>query len=511
MSKQETGRREIKHPISIQVKFTIAVTATTLMILAVNLFMFYNINFMITKLDQIYVSNVNLNALSDTLDQVQSNMTDYLNTKSSDSMEEYYRKEQEFQELVEALHGETTGDGLLLMEKNIKNMSGNYLELTDAAIEAKRGRNVEKYKVYYEDTIELHEYISTYIYSLNNEQFKENAESYKTLSNSLQYMEVLSIIIFILLAITDIVIIALICNTITIPLKNLAKAADLVSHGNFTVELPPADSGDEVEVVTRAFNRMIVSIQAYIARLRQSMEKERAMKEQERQMKEKELMMETHLKDAQLKYLQAQINPHFLFNTLNAGAQLAMMEGADRTYEYVQNMAAFFRYNIKKNNDVVSLRDEITLVDNYIYILNVRFSGEIGYEKKIDEEWLDVKVPSMILQPIVENSINYGIRDITWAGKITLSVYLGDREVCVSIRDNGVGISQDKIEKIMNSKLRESDVSSDSNGIGLDNVIGRLRLLYEKESVMDIFCEGENLGTEVIIYLPLSKEEEEHV
>ena len=74
--------------------------------------------------------------------------------------------------------------------------------------------------------------------------------------------------------------------------------------------------------------------------------------EKEQQLKEKEILMEAHLKDAQLKYLQAQINPHFLFNTLNAGSQLAMMEHADRTYDYIQNVAAFFRYNVSKNDEV---------------------------------------------------------------------------------------------------------------------------------------------------------------
>ena len=127
-------------------------------------------------------------------------------------------------------------------------------------------------------------------------------------------------------------------------------------------------------------------------------------------LKEKELMMEAHLKDAQLKYLQAQINPHFLFNTLNAGAQLAMMEGADRTYDYVQNVAEFFRYNVKKGNETVTVREEIELVDNYIYILNVRFSGEIHYEKKIEESLLSIQMPGMILQPVVENCVNHGIR-----------------------------------------------------------------------------------------------------
>ncbi|MBQ5675913.1 MAG: histidine kinase, partial [Lachnospiraceae bacterium] len=128
--------------------------------------------------------------------------------------------------------------------------------------------------------------------------------------------------------------------------------------------------------------------------------------------------MENHLKDAQLKYLQAQINPHFLFNTLNAGAQLAMMEDANRTYEYIQKVAELFRYNIKKSNEIVTLREEIDLIDNYIYILNVRFSGEIQYIKQIEEAVKDkldeITLPGMILQPIIENSVNYGIRNIDW-------------------------------------------------------------------------------------------------
>ena len=89
-----------------------------------------------------------------------------------------------------------------------------------------------------------------------------------------------------------------------------------------------------------------------------------------------------------------------------------MMEGADRTYEYVQNVAEFFRYNVKKSNDIVTVREELELVDHYIYILNVRFSGDIHYGKEIEEDLLDSCMPSMILQPIVENSVNHGIREM---------------------------------------------------------------------------------------------------
>jgi len=196
---------------------------------------------------------------------------------------------------------------------------------------------------------------------------------------------------------------------------------------------------------------------------------------------------------------------------LNAGAQLAMMEGADRTYQYVQNVADFFRYNVKKNNDTVTLAEEIALVDTYIYILNVRFSGDIHFRKEVDESLLTVQVPSMILQPLVENSVNYGIRNIDWEGEIVLSVYRMEDAICISIKDNGIGISQDKIDKIMSSRLRAADLSKDSNGIGLDNVIGRLRLFLDEEDVISIISEGENKGTEVLIYIPVKEGEFEDV
>ena len=285
------------------------------------------------------------------------------------------------------------------------------------------------------------------------------------------------------------------------PLKGLATSADEVARGNFDVELIPVAAEDEIGIVTKAFNQMVVSIRQYIERLRQSMEIQQSLKE-------KELMMEAHLKDAQLKYLQAQINPHFLFNTLNAGAQLAMMEGADRTYDYVQNVAEFFRYNVKKGNETVTVREEIELVDNYIYILNVRFSGEIHYEKKIEESLLSIQMPGMILQPVVENCVNHGIREMEGKGKIWLKVYQEEDVVCISVRDNGKGISPEKIEKILNGTYREEKHVGGSNGIGMDNVIARLKLYSEMDDVMSIYSDGENHGTEFVIYLKKKEEGE---
>ena len=283
-------------------------------------------------------------------------------------------------------------------------------------------------------------------------------------------------------------------NSITKPLIRLADAAGIVSEGNLNIDTVPIESEDEIGVVTKAFNQMVENIRRYIERLRENMDTERKHKE-------KELLMESHLKDAKLKYLQAQINPHFLFNTLNAGAQLAMMEGADRTYTYVQRVADFFRYNIKKDQDEVTLAEEISLVDTYIYILNVRFAGDIHFTKEIDESLLNVKLPGMTLQPIVENSVNYGIRNIDWQGEIKLKVYRQDDTVCISIKDNGIGISKEKLEKILSGKYHADEGLTDSNGVGLDNVINRLNLYFGENDVIDIISEGENKGTETIIYV----------
>ena len=363
--------------MSLQQKLTTIFVLAGVMILAVNLYMSAIINGMTGRVDEVYMSNVRMNELSAALDQVQSSTEDYLNTKSSEAMEEYYRSEQEFRRQIDGLNTQVTDDVLLLTEKNIRGLSENYLSLVDDIIQAKRGRNVERYGSLYEEACVLYEEIHTFIYSLNNEQFKNNSETYQILMNSLRYTEIVTLGVLLVLILGNISLIVVSTRMVTKPLHRLAESADEVARGNFNIDKIPVQSMDEVGVVTGAFNQMVESIRNYIDQLTETMEREN-------QLKERELMMQSHLKDAQLKYLQAQINPHFLFNTLNAGAQLAMMEDAGRTGEFLENVAGFFRYNVRKHDQDASLEEEIHLVDNYVYILNVRFAGEIHFTKDVD-------------------------------------------------------------------------------------------------------------------------------
>ncbi|MBP5624264.1 MAG: sensor histidine kinase [Lachnospiraceae bacterium] len=354
------------------------------------------------------------------------------------------------------------------------------------------------YRQRYEEASDLYGYINTYINSLNNEQFKENSENYREMINAFRVFEMIGNVILFTVIISNAVLILRLTAAIIQPLKSLTGMASEVSNGNFDIEPLPVYSEDEIGVVTKTFNQMVVSIQNYIVRIRESVKVEQ-------QLKEKELMMEAHLKDAQLKYLQAQINPHFLFNTLNAGAQLAMMEGADKTYEYVKIMAEFFRYNVKKGSETVTIGEELELVDNYIYILNVRFSGDIKYEKDIDKKLLGVEMPSMILQPIVENCVNHGIRDMLGEGKIKISVYSIENTACIRVEDNGIGMSEETIQNLMSGKPAEKDDKKSSAGIGMDNVMARLKLFVGSDDVMSIESEGEGKGSKFTIYLDMKE------
>ncbi|MDD3219550.1 MAG: histidine kinase [Lachnospiraceae bacterium] len=487
--------------MSIRFKLILAFTLTAFFMFMINLFMYVEVNNKMELVDQVYSSNVDLNDLLETLEETQQSVYEYLNTKSSASLENYYRMEQQFQNQLSGLNRQPSDNKLMLREKNIANMSDTYLTLLQDTVQAKRGRNVEKYKEGYEKSKELYQYINNWIYELNNETFKMNSTSYQLLVQSLKYMEIVSSTVLICITLINMLVLLRLARNIVEPLGNLAQSANQVAAGNFDVPMLQTDSEDEVAIVTNAFNTMIASIRQYIIQIRNSMEKEQAMKEQE-------LLMETHLKDAQLKYLQAQINPHFLFNSLNAGAQLAMMEDAEQTCLFIERMADFFRYNVKKMSDDATLGEEVESVDNYIYILNVRFAGDIHFSKNVDSALLFKKIPSMIIQPIVENAVNYGIRDIEWEGVIVLSIFQENDYIRICVQDNGKGMSKERIQEVYAGEIHANKSQKDSTGVGLNNVINRLQLYYGEKNLFRIESDGTNQGTKVTISIPLSEEEQ---
>lgn len=481
---------------SLVSKIVIEVGMIAVLLFAMNMLFYVRINNSMQKMDNVYASNAELTELSQVFEKVQDNMYKYLKVKSSQTLLDYYQNEAKYRNELEKLNEDNINDPVKLLERNIRKMSETYLDCTAETVAAKRGRNVEQYKRKYDDATKLYRYIQSSIDELNNLMFQENSSTYAVLRAVMRYLEISNSVIMIIIVAGGMLLFIQATRNMFVPLSNMAETAQLVGQGNFHVKMHDTDAQDELGTVTRAFNTMVENLDLYMARTKASMEKEQ-------QMMERELLMENHLKEAQLKYLQSQINPHFLFNSLNAGAQLAMMEDAERTGIFVEKMADFFRYNVKKGQEDATLGEELEAVDNYIYILNVRFAGDIHFSKEVDESLENVRMPSMILQPVVENAVNHGIRDIEWEGKIHLTV-TGDADyIRISVKDNGKGMTQEQIEGVLSGNREHRNEEGDSTGIGMNNVISRLELYYEESGLMEINSEGEGKGTEAVIYIPV--------
>ena len=453
---------------------------------------YINVNATIRQIDGVYSSNTMLNDLMKTLDQVNNNLYQYLNTKSSESLSDYYLYEDEYKIQIESLNDRVLNNTVLLMEKNIRTMSATYLDKANAAIDAKRGRNISLYKHYYEESEHFYQYLKASIYGVNDMVFRQNSANYLILRNALNNMLGVGIVFMLFIVILAIIWSMMMTRSITEPLIQMAGVANQVAAGNMDVYFPYAEAEDEMKIVAKACNKMLDSIREYIDRIKENMIRES-------QMKENELMVRSDLKEAQLKYLQAQINPHFLFNTLNAGVQLSIMEGAEKTCLFLENVADFFRYNVRKMGKDTTIRNEIQLVDNYIYILNVRFSGEIHYQKQYDERILNVRMPSMVLQPIIENAVRHGFQEMEAEERIELCAYRDGDCIVISIKDNGVGIADSVAGRIMHGGNLHRD--SEDTGIGLDNVINRLKSYYSRDDVFVIKKREDGSGTHVKLFL----------
>lgn len=480
---------------SISTKMIVLLIFTSVMTLLINVMMFLNINQVLVQIEQVYATNVQLNKMTEELDKVHSEMLEYLKTRDSGVLQEYYISQQNLSEQLAMVQEETMDRQTSVLKNNIYYLGKNYLKISEEAVKAKRGRDVNTYGERYEDAGKMKEYLNGYISSLNNIQFQENSHNYLLLQNFLYYMEVVGTIMFFVVVLCDTIMVVMMTRRLTRPLKILSRRAKEVTAGDLSVDIPVFRTGDEVESLSKAFDKMMGSIREYVEAQRVSMEKEN-------EMRENELKTQTLLKDAQLKYLQSQINPHFLFNTLNAGMQLAMIEDADKTALFIENMAEFFRYNLSRINEDATLADEIQLVDHYIYILNVRFAGDIHYKKEIEPGLENVLVPSMILQPLVENAVQYGIRGVEWEGWVTLRIWQETGTVYIEVADNGRGMSRELIERVLQGENVKNRKNSKSNGIGIYNVLERLQMYYTTEDVLEIKSDGEGKGTHFTLKIP---------
>ena len=211
--------------------------------------------------------------------------------------------------------------------------------------------------------------------------------------------------------------------------------------------------------------------------------------------------VEASLKEADLKALQAQINPHFLFNVLNTIGRLALLEGADKTQEMIYAFSDMMRYTLKKEkNNVVTLKEEMEHVQNYLSIQKMRLGNRLNYLVEVDEMAEDILCPFMTIQPFVENAIIHAIEPNARGGEVRITADILKEIAILKIVDDGKGIPDDRIHKILDGTY-EADGREKNTGIGINNANKRLMYYYGVDYGVEIKSELEK-GTEITIKIP---------
>lgn len=320
-------------------------------------------------------------------------------------------------------------------------------------------------------TEEIQEYV--YYEALELEKVKEAIQA--DINNMLS----VSLIILVVVLIITWTLVILISDSISKPLQHLCELTKQVGSGDFSMQKING-RGDEVATLERSFNTMVGKIEELVANVRSE---------------------QVNLRRTELKLLQAQINPHFLYNTLDTIIWMAEDGQSEEVVEIVGALSDFFRVSLSKGRDYITLKEEESHVKSYLQIQQFRYADILEYEIDIPEELGEYNILKLTLQPIVENAIYHGVKQKRGKSKIMIQGSYKENHMLLTVEDNGIGIQEEKLKQIRLHLEKENPEITD-RGFGLANVNARIRLNYGREYgvSIDSTC---GVGTKVSMILPV--------
>ncbi|MCK8485891.1 sensor histidine kinase [Paenibacillus sp. MBLB2552] len=294
------------------------------------------------------------------------------------------------------------------------------------------------------------------------------------------------LIVISILIIVSAVVASLVSRTFSKPLKQLIREMKQVEIGNFR-GMVNVSSYQEINILVASFNRMVSRIEELIERVKVSSVSE---------------------KNAELHALQSQVNPHFLYNTLDMIYWLLDEKENDRLGELILSLSSMFRYSSEwKDGAKVTLREELEQIHHYLTIILIRLEGRLRVETSVDERWLDIRLPKMTVQPIIENAVKYGLESLKRQGVLKLyTLEVGD-VLKIIVEDNGNGMNAERLAWLKQSLNRQipKESGTGSSGIGLQNLHRRIQHMFGERYGLEIESVPDE-GTKVAVMLPLPME-----
>lgn len=258
------------------------------------------------------------------------------------------------------------------------------------------------------------------------------------------------------------------------PANDLAKAMQKFENDTDKFVFEPVEGTAEITSLTESFEHMVLQIQELVEKVRQE---------------------EISLRKTELKALQAQINPHFLYNTLDAIAWMCEEERHKDAVEMVNALARLFRISISRGHELISIEKEIEHAKSYLKIQNFRYKNQFTYDFKVDDTCLSYLCNKITLQPIIENAIYHGIDRMVDEGLIQIRIFQKDEKIVFEVEDNGVGMTEEQCQEILKKD------AGDKAGIGIKNVNDRIKIYFGEEYGITIRSELDE-GTCVTITMP---------
>ncbi|RLQ91233.1 sensor histidine kinase [Planomicrobium sp. Y74] len=436
-----------------------------------------------------------MHEVSDASQQTVTNLNDYLTEPTERTANRLERSQERLLDAQASMLELRNAENEFTLT-NYSNMIESFNETVDRSVAFSEQAENETALTEFTEANRISIYISEMTLSIFNSELKTYERFYRDIIRQSEDLDTMGVLLLSLTSILLLLFTYLFSLSITKPVHQLTKAANELAKGRFDQPIR-VDSNDEISFLAKTFDHMRININKLILEIQQKAQVES-------ELQESKLL----LQQSQMRHLQSQINPHFLFNTLNTLSKKAYLDGAEETSDLLVSVAGLLRYNLKRLDHTVTVQEEAYVLKQYMEIQKARFSDRLNFHIELDESALLYQMPSLTLQPLIENAVIHGIEPKEDGGLIWFRIKDVEGNVFIEIEDNGQGMDEAKKKALLEGGINPKE--GHSTAIGFANVVKRLQMFYGREDVVTIESTP-GRGTKIILKLPKVMEVENYV